>query len=203
MGDKMDFNIILENTLLFLGNYGFVIVIIFGLIHPIIDNPWAFFTMTLSFSILGIPLGFSLLIISNIIGIILLYLILKRIDNKMDHYLYTKKISGSVLKWLETTPIWKHIIVIGMPLVPTFFLKIAFPFTNLSFRKYFITLLGAYIFLYAIYSLVYFGFISFLTDSIPQYIGIILILLFTIIIYFGRNIIHKLFGGNTIEHNTN
>jgi len=199
----MDLSILIDNALLFLGNYGFIIVIIFGLIHPIIDNPWAFFTMTLSFSILGVPLGFALLITSNVIGITLLYLIIKGIDNKTEHYLYKKKVSGFVLKWLESTPIWKHIIVIGMPLVPTFFLKIAFPFTNLSFKKYFITVLSAYLFLYAIYSLVYFGVISFLTDNIPEYIGVILILVFTIIIYFGRTIFNKLFGGINNEHNTN
>ncbi len=196
----MDINFIFEEILQFLGNYGFIIVIVFGLLHPIIDNPWAFFTMSLSFTILGFPLGIIILLTSNIIGIILLFILIKRIDNKTEHYLYQKKISGKVLKWLETTPLWKHVIVIGLPLVPTFFLKIAFPFTTISFKKYFLTILSAYIFLYTIYSLVYFGVLTFLTDNVPQYIGVILIVLFTIIIYFGKQISTKLIGGNLNEH---
>ena len=109
----MDLNILVDQLLMFLGNYGFIIVILFGLLHPIIDNPWAFFTMTLSFTLLGVPLGFLLLIISNIIGIVILYLFIKRIDNKTEHFLYKKKISGVALRWLEETPTWKHMIVIG------------------------------------------------------------------------------------------
>jgi hypothetical protein len=79
-------------------------------------------------------------------------------------------------------------------------LKIAFPFTTISFKKYFLTILSAYIFLYTIYSLVYFGVLTFLTDNVPQYIGVILIVLFTIIIYFGKQISTKLIGGNLNEH---
>ncbi|AIO19096.1 hypothetical protein KQ51_01219 [Candidatus Izimaplasma bacterium HR1] len=190
----MDFNILFDQIMLFLGNYGFIIVIIFGLLHPIIDNPWAFFTMSLSFTLLGFQLGFLLLIVSNILGIIILFIFIKKIDNRTEHYLYKKKVSGYVLKWLESTPSWKHIIVIGLPLVPTFFLKIAFPFTTLSFKRYFITVLGAYMFLYSIYTLVYFGLLSFITDNIPEYVGILLIILFTVIVYFGKQLYIKLFG---------
>lgn len=196
----MDINLIVEEVLLFLGNYGFLIVILFGLLHPIIDNPWSFFTLSLSFTLLGIPLGFLLLFISNMIGIILLYIIMNRIDNRSDQYLYKRRISGKVLRWLEETPSWKHIIVIGVPLVPTFFLKIAFPFTKIGFKKYFMTIIGSYLFLYSIYSLVYFGVLSFLTENIPEYVGAILIGLFIIILYFGRQIYNKLIGGLQSEH---
>ncbi len=195
----MDITLYIDDLLLFLGHYGFIVIIVFGLLHPIIDNPWSFFTMSLSFTLLGIPLGFLVLITSNIIGILLLYIILKNVDNASNHYLYKRKISGKILKWLETTPLWKHVLVIGVPLVPTFILKIAFPFTNLSFKKYFITLLLSYLFLYSIYSLVYFGVLSIFTDNIPNYIGILLVSLFILILYFGKTIFNKLIGSITSE----
>jgi len=197
----MDISILFDELMLFLGNYGFIIVIVFGMLHPIIDNPWSFFTMSLSITILGIPLGYSVLLISNIIGIILVFIILKRIDRQSDNYLYKKKISGKILKWLETTEMWRHIVVIGLPLVPTFFLKLAFPFTKVSFKKYFITVFSAYVFLYSIYSLVYFGVLSFLTDNIPNYVGVILLLLFSVVIYFSKTIKHKLLGGDELHEN--
>lgn len=196
----MDVSVLVEEALIVLGNYGFIIVILFGILHPIIDNPWSFLTMSLSFTLLGIPFGFLLLLISNIIGILLLYLITKKIDNTSNHYLYDKKVSGSVLKWLESTPLWKHVLVIGVPLVPTFFLKIAFPFTTLSFKKYFITVLLSYLFLYSIYSMVYFGVLTFLTDNIPNYIGVILVSLFIAILYFGKDVYKRLLGGIQHEH---
>ena len=192
----MDLNLIFDEMILFLGSYGFIIVIVFGILHPIIDNPWSFFTMSLSITLLGIPLGYSILIISNIVGIILVYLVLKRIDKRTDKYLYNKKVSGKALKWLETTETWRHVIVIGLPLLPTFFLKLAFPFTKLSFKKYFTTVLGSYVFLYSIYSLVYFGALSFLTENIPNYVGVILLLLFAVLIYFSKVIKQKLIGDN-------
>lgn len=198
----MDLTVFIEDALRILNDYGFLIVILFGVLHPIIDNPWSFLTMTLSFSILGIPLGYLLLLISNIVGIVLLYLIMKLIDSKSKHYLYKKKVSGSVLKWLENTPLWKHVIVIGVPLVPTFFLKIAFPFTKLSFKKYFTTVVLSYMFLYSIYSLVYFGVVSFVTENIPNYVGVILVTVFIILLYFGKSIYNKLTGGTLDEYQT-
>lgn len=199
----MDLSILLEDILLFLGNYGFIIVIVFGVLHPIFDAPWSFLTLTLSFTLLGVPLGLSLLVLSNIFGITLLYIIMNRIDARSNQYLYKKKISGAVLKWLETTPLWKHVIVIGVPMVPTFFIKMAFPFTKLSFKKYFYTVLLAYLFLYSIYSLVYFGILSFLTENVPNYVGTILIALFVLILYFGKAIYQKLSGGMKDEYKTN
>lgn len=197
----MDIPLLFDEIMLFLGNYGFIIVIVFGILHPIIDNPWSFFTMSLSITLLGVPFGYALLLISNVIGIALVFVILKMIDQRTDNYLYKKKVSGKILKWLETTETWRHIIVIGLPLVPTFFLKLAFPFTKISFRKYFVTVLGSYTFLYSIYSLVYFGVLSFLTDNIPNYVGVFLLLSFSILIYFSKTIKEKLLGGNELYEN--
>ncbi len=196
----MDWNAVFDGILTFLGNYGFIIIIVLGLLHPIIDNPWAFFTMSLSITLLGPFIGFVLLLSSNILGILILYFLMKRIDKGVNSYFYQKKVSGKALKWLEETESWRHIIVIGLPLIPTFFLKIAFPFTKMSFKKYFFTVLGAYIFLYAIYSMVYYGVLSFLTDNIPSWLGIILLLIFSVIIYFSKSIKNWLLKEELIEN---
>ena len=132
---------------------------------------------------------------------LLLFFVIKQIDKGVNGYLYRKRVSHKVLHWLETTEIWRHIIVIGMPLVPTFFLKLAFPFSKASFKKYFTTIMGAYIFLYVIYTLAYYGLISFITSAIPNYIGFILLLIVALIIYFGKDLRNKLFKGEELYEN--
>ena len=89
--------IITEELLTFLGNYGFIAVIIFGILHPLTENPWSFVTMTLSITILGAIPGYLLLLISDIIGIILLYTMVCFINKKSN---YSKNTMGTK-RWID------------------------------------------------------------------------------------------------------
>lgn len=179
---------IINNFTYSLENYGFIVIIILGILHPLTENPWSFFTMSLSIQLLGVFIGFSLLIFANAIGLLILYLIAITINHKSNDYLLKKNISKKVLLWIKTTPTWKHIIVIGLPLVPTYPIKVALPFSKMTFTKSFSTLLMSYVFLYSVYSLVYFGVVGILSDNIPRTFALIMLLIFAIIIYFGNHI---------------
>jgi len=184
-----DFVSFANEILEFLGIFGIVVVIIFGIMHPLFENPLSLLNMSLSIAILDIPIGFLVVFISNIIGILLLYFFAKRFNEKSDDFLFRKNSSEKALKWINSTRTWKHIIVIGMPLVPTYFIKIAVPLSKVSFRKYLIILIGAYIFLYFGNFLIYFGVLGFVTDYIPSYVSFILLTIFVIFVYFGNNIL--------------
>jgi hypothetical protein len=119
-----------NSALDFLGVYGFLIVIIFGVVHPLIENPLSLFNLTLAIAILGIPLGYLVVFLSNLVGIVLLYLIAIKFNKKTDNYLFKKKISNKALMWIRETPTWKHIVVIGVPMIPTYPIKLAVPFTE-------------------------------------------------------------------------
>ena len=192
----MDFPIFIDNLLLFLGNYGFILVIIFGILHPLTENPWSFLTMALALTLLGVNYGYIVLLISNLIGISLLYIIACKANQGTNYYFSKKKVSKKILEWLAGTPTWKHILVIGLPLIPTYPIKVALPFTEISFKKYVTILLSSYLFLYTSYSLAYFGVLSFLEEEIPPVISFTLLIGFALFVYFGNTVRRRLFCDN-------
>ena len=174
----ISFDSFVEELLFFLGNYGFIIVIIFGVMHPLFENPLSLLNMALAFSILGIPLGFLVVFSSNLIGIFLLYYFAIRFNEKSNNILFRKKVPEKILNWVKTTDTWRHILVIGVPMIPTYPVKIAVPLSKVGFKKYLITLVGAYMFLYFGNFLIYFGILGFISDSIPNFVSYILLIVF-------------------------
>ncbi|MBU1020230.1 MAG: hypothetical protein KJ847_03375 [Firmicutes bacterium] len=187
----INLTVIVDSLLLFLGKYGFLIVIVFGILHPLFENPLSLFNLALAISLLGIPLGYILVFSSNVVGILLLYYFATKFNQKSDDVLFRKKVSQKLLVWIKETSIWKHIIVIGVPLIPTYPIKLAVPLSNIGFKKYFITLIGAYIFLFFGNTLMYFGVLGFISNTIPNYISFILLSLFIVYLYFGNSLFKK------------
>lgn len=169
-------------------DYALWLILLFGIAHPLTENPWSFLTMSLALTFLGIPLGYGILLLGNVIGIVLLYVIIHGLRYLSQDALLDKKISLTVLTWINRTDTWRHIIVIGMPSVPTYPIKIALPLSNMTFYKYFTTLLGSYVFLYAANSVLYYGLLGSIIAVIPRYVGITLLIVFAILIYFGKSV---------------
>jgi len=187
----IDFQLYVNMALEFLGDYGFLIVILFGVLHPLFENPLSLFTLALAVTILGIPLGYIFLALSNLIGILLLYVIANQFNHSSNHVLFKKKISDKFLKWIRDTPTWKHIIVIGVPFIPTYPIKLAVPLSNVGFKKYLITLCGAYAFLFFGNTLLYFGFLGIVTNNIPNVVSYGFLLVFVLFVYFGNQLFKK------------
>ena len=181
----------LNDALIFFGDYGFIFIIILGVLHPITSNPWSFVTLSLSITLLGIALGYVTVFLANVVGILLLWAIVHVIRQKSHDYFQRKKYSQKALAWVKDTPSWKHMIVIGMPMVPTFLIKLSIPFTSMTFKRYFITLLGSYIFLFFGNTLMYFGITSLISDTIPNYVTYIILVLIVVYLYFGKQIKEK------------
>ena len=180
-----------ENALVFLQGWGFIIVIVFGIAHPIFENPLALFNLTLAITLLGIPLGYLVVFVSNLIGIVILYVLATKFNEKSNDFLFKKKVSKSALDWIRNTPLWKHIVVIGVPMIPTYPIKLAVPLSKVGFKKYMITLVGAYLFLFFGNSLIYFGVAGLISSIIPNYVSIILLVLLVLYIYFGKYLFQK------------
>lgn len=184
-------NEFVDNALYFLQDWGFIIVIVFGIIHPLLENPLALFNFTLGIALMGIPIGVAVVFISNIIGILLLYYFTRMVNEKSNNFLNRKKVSGTILNWVNKTEMWKHIVVIGVPLIPTYPIKLAVPLSGVPFKKYMITLVGAYIFLYIGNSLIYFGVLGFISSTIPNWISFLLLSILVLYIYFGKHLFNK------------
>lgn len=185
------FGLFVENALVFLQGWGFIIVIIFGIIHPLVEGPFALFNLSIAIALLGIPLGYAVVFVSNVIGILILYLIASKFNDKTDDYLFRKKVSKSTLDWVKNTPTWKHIVVIGVPAIPTYPVKIAVALSKLSFRRYMFTIVGSYIFLFFGNTLIYFGIAGLVTNIVPDYVSFILLLILVVYIYFGKHLFNK------------
>jgi len=187
----IDFTSTVDDIVLFLGNYGFIIVILFGITHPIIENPLSLFNLALAITVLGIGLGYIVVFLSNIIGIVILYYLVNRLKEKSGSLFYKKKVAVKFLTWIRRTDTWRHIIVIGVPMIPTYPIKIAVPMSGIGFKKYFVTLVGAYVFLFLGNTFIYFGVTGIITNNIPGYVSVILILAFVFYVYFGHKIFYK------------
>ncbi|KFZ26497.1 MAG: SNARE associated Golgi protein [Candidatus Izimaplasma bacterium HR2] len=188
---SIDFTSFVDNAILFLGNYGFIIVIVFGIAHPILENPLSLFNLALAITLLGAGLGYIVVFVSNIIGILILYFLVMKFKDKYQEAIEEKKVADKVLNWIKNTDTWRHIIVIGVPMIPTYPIKIAVPLSGVGFKKYMVTLVGAYLFLFFGNTLIYYGVLGIVTDNIPNYVSFILLSLFVVYIYFGHRIFYK------------
>ena len=176
--------------------YGFWMVVLFAFLHPLTENPWSFFTLSLALTVLGAPLGYTAIALGLAIGIGCLYVIAHAINRWSKYRLLEKNISKRVLDWIVATDTWRHIVVIGLPAVPTYPIKLALPFSRMTFRRYALTLAGSYLFLYAANTALYYGIFGFVRDTIPNWVSVVLLMLFALYIYFGQTMRKKLRKSN-------
>lgn len=86
---------------------------------------------------------------------------------------------------------WKHAIVIGAPLIPTYPIKIAIVLSDMGNKKIYMTLLWSYVTLFVGNAMIYFGIAGLINDIIPRYVSYPLLVLFVLWIYFGRYIFNN------------
>ena len=188
---SFDFTSFVDQAVLFLGKYGFLIVIVFGIAHPILENPLSLFNLALAITLLGIGWGYVVVFLSNIVGILILYYLVMRFSKRNNGALFEKEVAEKVLTWIKNTDTWRHIVVIGVPMIPTYPIKIAVPLSGVGFKKYLVTIIGAYLFLFFGNTLIYFGILGIVTDNLPNYVSFILLSIFVVYIYFGHRIFYK------------
>ncbi|PAT01989.1 hypothetical protein CI105_03780 [Candidatus Izimaplasma bacterium ZiA1] len=181
----------INQALIFLGDYGFIIVILFGITHPSLSAPVSIFTLTLSLTLLGYFYGYIVLLGANAVGILIFYYFVRKFDVKRDSFIAKSKRRENTILWIEKTSSWKHMLVIGLPFLPTQPIRMGVAFSRISLKRFFFTLFGSYIILYIGNSLIYFGFASLLDDSIPRPLSILFFLIFALVIYFSNSLFNK------------
>ena len=94
--DFSSFEAFVDSSLLFLNDWGFIIVIVFGVMHPLIENPLHLFNMSLAIAILGIPVGYMVVFLSNVVGILVLFYLTRMANEKSNNFLQRRKVSKKV-----------------------------------------------------------------------------------------------------------
>ena len=165
-----------------------MIVLFLGIIHPLISQPMYLLSVSLSIYFFGPLLGIPYLLFVNIIGIILYYFLIKAINKRFELNKKPKLIAA--FAWLERTPEYKHSIAIGLPLVPTYAIKLALPMSEKRFKDYFMILFGSYLILAFFYVLVYYGILVIFLRGELTYLTFIVFALIIGVMY-GSNVIRK------------
>ncbi len=190
--DILSLETFVESTLIALGQYGFILVIIFALIHPIFEGPFALFNLGLGIYIMGAIPAYIIIFTANVIGCVFLYLLVKKVDRFSNYYLHKKKVSGNVITWLKETKKWKHIFVLGVPVIPTYPVKIGYLLSEPSFKETMKTLVGMYIFLFFANTLIFYGILNFLETGLARILSVVLLVILVLFVYFGKSIFSKI-----------
>jgi len=176
-----------QEWVLTLGLLGVLLIFVLSILHPTVEGPAALLLLTiLTILIDSIWLASLILLVGFSIGFSLFYVLVHYLHHKnnsqLERFIPTKK----AIQWVKQQPTWKHIIVIGMPLVYTYPLRIAFTIQHKRFVPFWKETFLQYSFLTIANLLLYFGVIEFIFWDIPLWgISLILILL-SISIYLIR-----------------
>ena len=163
-----------------------LIIASLSFIHPFISQPWSLLNISLSMIWFGELPGIILAFIFYVLGMIGYYGLIQVIEKK--YKLEENKRLIPIFKWLKETPSYKHAIAVGIPLVPTYFIKMLLPISEKPFLKYMAVMVSAYAFLTSVNVILYYGiFVSVLMGD-ATWITFIVFVLLIVIMYMSSHI---------------
>ena len=168
-----------ESWVLSVGFAGIIIIFLIAILHPTIEGPAALLLLTiLTILVDSVWLASLILLIGFAIGFSLFYYLVHFLYDKYGQRLERFSPTQKALQWVKDQPTWKHILVIGMPLVYTYPLRIAFTIQHKKFFPFWIETLMQYSFLTLANLLLYVGILELLFWNLPiEFISILLFLL--------------------------
>lgn len=183
----------LSSWVIALGSIGVLIILLLAVFHVTFEGPLALFLMTtLTILLDSLPLAVLLLLMAHILGLPIFYFLVHSLNRWSQAAVEKAKLTKSILDWVEHQPEWKHMIVVGLPFVYTYPIKVAYTLRSPSFGSYLRVLMGSYGVLYIGNVLIYYGVLSFFTTSIPSVISFILMSILIVLIYFGKKWINEI-----------
>lgn len=176
--------LLFEVWILSLGVMGILIVFILGFLHPTLEGPAAILLLTILTIFLGNVWFASLLLwLVYTLGFTCFYFFIhwlhKKTNKVVERFTPTKK----AIDWVSRQPTWKHILVIGMPLVYTYPLRIAFTIQHQNFYAFFWQTFLQYGVLTIGNLLLYFGMIQLVFFNLPIWLISIFLIAISIGIY--------------------
>ena len=173
-----------------LGWIGLVILLILAFFHVTLEGPLALFLLATTTLLLD-SFGWALVILLLVhwAGLPLFYLLVHHFHEPSHQLIDRVHVTRQILEWVDHQHRWQHMVVIGLPFIITYPLKLAFTLRTTSFKDYMVTLMGSYVILYLGHSLIYWGILSLLTTQYPWWVGVLASLGVVILIYWGRHLI--------------
>jgi hypothetical protein len=166
------------------GMVGIIIILIIAFFHPTFEAPAAILLLTILSILLGSPWLASIFLLASFsAGFSLFYLLVHLFHRKSGFWLNRFHLSAKALRWVKAQPTWKHILIIGMPLVYTYPLRVAFTINHKNFWPYFFQTLGQYLVLTVGNLLMYFGIIEIIFLNLPWWVITVILAGIAILIY--------------------
>jgi len=176
-----------QEWVLTLGLLGVLLIFVLSILHPTVEGPAALLLLTiLTILIESIWLASLLLLVGFSIGFSLFYVLVHYLNQKNNAQLERFTPTRKAIEWVKQQPTWKHIIVIGMPLVYTYPLRIAFTIQHKKFLPFWWETFLQYAFLTVGNLLLYFGVIEFIFWDLPLWVISFMLILLSISIYLIR-----------------
>jgi|GEM_PF-833381 len=173
-----------EVWILSLGTIGMVLVFTLACLHPTLEGPAAILLLTiLTIFLDNVWLASILLWLAYTIGFCMFYFLIHWLHQKSNRVVETFKPTKKAIEWVKRQPTWKHIVVIGMPLVYTYPLRIAFTIGHQKFFPFFWQTFLQYGVLTVGNLLLYFGVIQLIFLDLPIWIVSIILAIVSISIY--------------------
>ena len=128
---------IVEAFILNFGVWGIILLIGITFLHPLFEFPAALLIMTLLAVLLGSPwIAVLIMIPVHSLGMIVFYFLIRWVNRKTSRLAFRFKPTHVALQWIDKQPRWKHIIVMGLPLVYTYPLRLGFTLLETQFNRY-------------------------------------------------------------------
>ena len=158
---------------------------LFAILHPLIENPAGILMFTFLTTYWQSPgTAFLYLYSFHLLGLALFYRLIHHTFLPFSRWLITRyPLTQSVLDWIKNQPAWKHILVISMPLVYTYPLRIGWTKNHRSFTRYMVQAAVIYGLFYVGNVLLYIGFLNVLEGIIPVWMFVIILTVTAILIY--------------------
>lgn len=167
-----------------LGVWGILIILIIAMLHPTFEAPAALLLLTLlSLLVNSVWLASGLLLIAYSIGWTGFYYLVHDLHRRSGEVLFRFRPSKKAFDWIKAQPKWKHILIIGMPLVYTYPLRVAFTLQHKHFISYWIDTLLQYTVLTVGNLLLYFGIVQILLFDLPLWSVTLILVALSVTIY--------------------
>jgi hypothetical protein len=175
------------------GMWGYFILCLLAILHPIIEAPAALILMTIM-TLYTNSVFASIFILSffHFIGFILIYLFIHRFKSSSLFKTNTRLSFPKVKAWYESKKEWQHIFVMGLPLIYTYPLRMYWTLKTKSLHSFLGRMTVIYTIMYIGNLLMYWGYFLILERFVTNEGLLLGMVLFVYLIYrFGTFKIRK------------
>jgi len=183
----------LPELFLSFGIWGYMLLCLFAILHPVIEAPAALILMTVM-TLYTNSVFESIFVLSlfHFIGFLIIYWLIHQ-ANSLSFFEKMKRFSFPKVKtWYDSKQEWQHIFVMGLPLIYTYPLRVYWTLKTKSLTSFLVKMIAIYTLMYLGNLMMYWGYFFVLERLITNQ-GILLLFIFiAFIVYrFGSHRLRK------------